>query len=185
MKWGEKFAIRIQVFAVFMAVICPGFLIWMASTAKRQFDSYSWPSTSGTVQSTKATLYPGKRPKDAQFFGRVVYRYSVNGQTYTSDLTDLGPGRKRPDQQAALADVSHYHPGDEVTVYYDPHDPSVGVIEKGIPTIHLVLLVGLVIGTVVSWIASVFIVRAWLRSYRARRTSAPRETAGPTELPPT
>ncbi len=167
MDWGERFKFRLQMFAVIMAVICPGFLIWMASTAKRQIDSYGWPEVPGVVEAT--TAKPWQNSKGViKYFGRVAYRYSVDGREYASDLTDLGPGLKRIDQQTALADVSHYRPGQRVAVSYDLADPSVAVIEKGIPDIHKLLLIGLAIGSVVSIVvASVFVIRSWLRPSRA------------------
>jgi hypothetical protein len=90
-----------------------------------------------------------------------MYTYVVDGQEFTTDLTDLGPGTKRIDRATALEDVSEYGPGMKVTVYYDPDDPSVGVIEKGIPGVHLVLLVILCVGTVTCTITSFFTIRAW------------------------
>src|SRR5262249_4832891 len=153
MSWAEKFIFRVQVFTVGMAVICPSILVWMALNAKRQIDSYNWPEAPGIVESTTAKTWLDDK-KVIKYFGRVVYRYSVNGQEYTSDLTDLGPGMKRIERQAALADVSLYQPGGTVTVYYDPNDPSVGVIEKGIPAIHKVILIALSIGSIIFLLGS-------------------------------
>jgi hypothetical protein len=109
MNWGEKVKYRLQVFAVVMAVMCPGFLIWMSSTALRQIDSYSWPETPGVVESVKAKTWVDNKGV-TKYFGRVSYHYTANGREYTTDLTDLGPGTKRTDPQSALADVSPYRP---------------------------------------------------------------------------
>src|SRR5205085_461568 len=109
MSWGDKFRFRLQVFAVIMAVMCPGYLIWMASTAKRQIDSYNWPAAPGVVESTTVNTWMDSR-NVTKYFGRVVYRYAVDGRDYTSDLTDLGPGTKRADPRDALADVGRYRP---------------------------------------------------------------------------
>jgi Protein of unknown function (DUF3592) len=179
MSWGEAFNIRIRVFAVLFAVMGPGFLIWMAADTKRQIEGYWWPTAPGVVLSTKPVAWQGDR-KSVRFFGRVVYEYTVNGQMFTADLTDLGPGTKRSRIQEALEDVSHYHPGDPVRVYYDPGDPSVGIIENGIPLIHLLLLIGLLAGSVISIVASIFIIRSWLRStHRAPTPAEPGVSPGP------
>ena len=180
MDWGEKFKLRLQGFTVLMAFMCPGFLIWMASTAKRQIDSYGWPEVPGVVEATTAKPWQDSKGV-TKYFGRVTYRYSVGGRDYTSDLTDLGPGLKRADQWAALADVSAYRPGEKVSVYYDPADPGDAVIEKGIPEIHKILLAVLTLGSVVSIIASVFVIRSWLRPSRA---VAPDADAEPLSCPP-
>ena len=166
MSWFEQFKLRIQVFTVFMAFLCPGFLIWMASGAGRQLASYQWPAAQGTVVALVAKSWQDSE-RVMKYFGRVAYKYEVNGKTYSSDLTDFGPGTKQSDQAAALADVRQYHPGDKVNVFYDPNDPSVGVLEKGIPQIDKILFIILAVGSVVSLIGSVFVVRSWLRAWRA------------------
>lgn len=133
MSWGERFRLRIQFFTVAMAVMCPGFLLRYAPETRRQVESYDWPEVPGVVVTTLAKPWQDDK-KVTKYFGRVVYGYAVGGQAYTSDLTDLGPGLKRADQRAALADVGRHRPGDPVAVYYDPADPSVAVIERGSPT---------------------------------------------------
>lgn len=170
MSWGEKFKARLKFFAIAMAVMCPGFLIWMAPQTKRQVDSYNWPAVSGVVESITAKTSQNDK-KETLYFGRVVYQYTVDGHGYTSDLTDLGPGSKRANERDALADVIKYRAGREVKVYYDPNDPSVAVIENGIPQNHLILIVILIIGAVVSLIASFFIVRSWLRALHAPKAA--------------
>lgn len=162
--------LRLQFFTVGMAVMCPGFLIWEASTIYQQIASRNWPDVPGTVISTVAKPWLDSKNK-TKFFGRVVYQYTVADQQYESDLTDLGPGEKREDAQAALKDVNHYRPGEAVRVYYNPADPSVAVLETGIPTIHLILLIGLSVGSVVGVVGSVFVLRSWLRSYLAQKES--------------
>ena len=166
MSWFEQFKLRLQFFTVFVALLCPGFLIWMASGAGRQFASYQWPQVPGTVLTLVAKSWLDSE-RVTKYFGRVVYKYEVQGKTYTSDLTDLGPGTKQSDQATALADVSQYHRGDKVTVYYDPNDPSVGVLEKGVPQIHKILFVILAVGSLVSLIGSVFVLRSWVLAWRA------------------
>src|SRR5262245_57008338 len=105
MTWSEEFRLRFQFFIVGLAVVCQASLITMAWSAKRQIDSYRWPSVPGTVDSTVAKTWLDSERK-TMFFGRVVYQYVVNNQSYTSDLTDLGPGAKRPDAATALDDVA-------------------------------------------------------------------------------
>jgi hypothetical protein len=169
MNWAKRFILRIQIFTILMAVMCPVFLIEMAS--KRQLNSYWWPTVPGVVvETTSKTWVEGE--KDALFFGRVVYKYTVNGHDYTTDLTDLGPGEKRSDVEAAQADVDRYHPGDPVQVFYDPEHPVIGVIENGIPQVHLIVLVGLSVGSLIGVVGSIFVVRSWLRSYRATKAAA-------------
>jgi hypothetical protein len=162
MNWAENLKTRLQFFTIAMAFMCPGFLIWMAPTTKRQIESYSWPEAPGVVRSINAKDWTDSKG-GWKYYGRVFYQYTVSDKEYLSDLTDLGPGQKRSDPQAALYDVRHYLPGQKVTVYYDPADPSIGIVEKGMPQIHQVMLFILTIGSVASFIGSVFVIRSWLQ----------------------
>jgi hypothetical protein len=170
MTWFEESKFKIQIFTVFMVFLCPGFLIWMASQSKRQLASYEWPEAPGTVVGPVAKSWVDKEG-NTKYFGRVAYNYEVKGKPYSSDLTDFAPGWKQADQETALADVSHYHPGQKVTVYYDPDDPTVGVLERGIPAYYQGLYVILLVASFVFLIGSVFAVRSWLRAWRARKTA--------------
>jgi len=166
MSWYERFKARLKFLVVGMAIFCPGFLIWTAADTKRQIDSNSWPTTPGMIVLTKAlTWHDAKRvPK---YYGRVVYRYTVDGREYTSELTDLGPGEKRATVGEAMDDVKAYHAGEPVTVYYDPDDPSVGLVANGIPQGQQVVLIACALGSVVCGVGAVFVVRSWLRAWRS------------------
>jgi hypothetical protein len=166
MDWGERIRIQLQVFAVALAAICPAVLISMAPTAKRQFDSSNWPKVSGTILGVIPKTSMTDKGK-VEYFGRAMYRYNVNGQDFTSDLTDLGPGAKQSDIQTALADVSQYHVGDTVDVYYDPNEPSIGILSTGIPPIHFYLLIGLAIGSVIGIIGLFFTIPPLIRFLRS------------------
>jgi hypothetical protein len=122
----------------------------------------------GEVQGTHVKVSSDRDNKNL-YYGRVAYRYLVEGKEYTSDLTDLGPGTKRSRQEEARADVAEFTPGMKVAVYYDPGEPSVAVIRTGMPTIRLLLLVGLAIGTIIGAFVSFFTVRGWLRALRTRQ----------------
>ena len=171
MSWAENFKFRLQVTSLMLAVGCPGFIVWMVSQARQQMASYSWPSVPGKVQATVAKPWFGENGRgEAKYFGRVVYQYSVSGQDYTSDLTDLGPGSKHSDEREALADVAQYQQGDPVTVFYDPADPQIAVIQKGVPPVHQYMYIALALLTVVSWIGSVFVIRSWFGKPAAEKS---------------
>lgn len=172
MSWGSDTKLRLQIFAIVMTFLCPAFLIGWATETRRQIASSSWPSVPGEVLGTTAKTWLDA-DNHTKYYGRVTYRYVLEGKEYTSDLTDLGSGRKRPGREEALADVGQYRPGMKVTVYYDPHDPSAGVLEKGIPTVHLVLLVGLSLGSVIGATVTFFTIRGWVRGWRSRRAETP------------
>jgi hypothetical protein len=168
MGWFEKFKLRLQIISIVFSIGCPVVLTLMALGSKQELASYQWPATDGTV----VTLVPKSWQNDegrTKYYGRVLYKYEVEGKSYTSDLTGFFPGWKRDDEATALADVSQYRRGDKVTVFYDPKHPGVGVIEKGIPPLTQKLYM-IVCGVfIVSSTGAVFTVRSWLRAWRSRK----------------
>ena len=107
MSWASDTKFRFQFFAICMTFICPIFLVSWAGETKRQIASSSWPSVPGEIQRIIAKPWLD-RDNNTKYYGRVTYRYAVDGREYKSDLTDLGPGTKRRDPATALADVSEY-----------------------------------------------------------------------------
>lgn len=163
MSWAQDTKLRLQIGALIGMFGCPGFLIWMAGETKRQVASMRWPTVEGEVTGVTVKDSWSKDGKRTTYFGRAIYRYTVQDREYTSDLTDLGPGMKRADPATALADLAEYEAGEKVLVYYDPQNPSAGILKKGIPPIHLGLLIGLSIATIVCGIVSFFTIRGWFR----------------------
>jgi len=70
-------------------------------------------------------------PKGGYTFAPVViYDYNVNGQTYRSDRVYYS----RVYGSRGQSSVINYTPGTEVTVYYNPHNPSQAVLKTGNPS---------------------------------------------------
>ena len=69
-SWFEKFKLRIQIFTILMAFLCPGFLIWMAWNTKRQIASYQWPEVQGTVEGLRVKPWKDDKDEDDGVRGR-------------------------------------------------------------------------------------------------------------------
>ena len=184
MSWAEDTKLRLQIVAVGMALMCPAFLIWLAPETFRQFASESWPSAPGVVQTTRAVPW---RDSDnvTMYYGTAIYEYVVDGQKYTSDLTELGSRPKRSDPNTALADVSEYTAGMSVPVYFDPADPQIAVIKRGINAVRLGLLIGLAIGSVFGLAVTAFTVRQLYRMVHQKRAAKAFRTVTQQGAPPT
>lgn len=165
--WAEKTGFKLKMFAFFLAIGCPVGLVFMASETRHEIESTRWPSVQGTVLDLVAKQYLEKN-EPVRYYGRAIYRYTVEGHEYTSDQTNLGAGLKHSDQMSALTDVMQYRPGMTVPVFYNPADPAEAVIETGIPSNHLIVLIGLCVGFIVGVVGSFFVVRNW-RQARAQR----------------
>jgi hypothetical protein len=74
-----------------------------------------------------------------------------------------------------------------VDVYYDPDNPSTGILETGIPPSRLWLLIGLGVGSVVGCIVCILTLRGWLHARREKRKQAAPSSeaaASPIQDPP-
>jgi sugar lactone lactonase YvrE len=87
-----------------------------------------WPSAPGRVTNSQITL-----GKDSRLL--VEYRYEVDGVSYEGDVLQARePTRSLADNEA----LWEQHPvGEEVTVYYDPANPSKAVLLLGTHSAHV------------------------------------------------
>lgn len=105
------------------------------------YRSYSWPSANGTIIGPvieKEMRHVRRFTTEMRYFGRLRYKYKVNGKEYQSKITDYGGGKPRETREQSLNDVYDYKPGAKVTVYYDPKDPWTAVLTPGFAT-HRIL----------------------------------------------
>ena len=104
----------------------------------------SFNTTRGTVLSrevvpTAASLgREGRWGSGGNYQPKVTYTYSVDGAEYRSDrLTYSTAGLKRSVAERAVAAVP-----DDVTVHYDPADPSQAYLQTNSPNLGYALLAG-------------------------------------------
>jgi hypothetical protein len=64
----------------------------------------------------------------------------------------------------ALADVAEYQPGSPTTVYYDPSNPAIAVLQPGVHQVRGAVLVAAAIGTLIGAIACIVNLRRWIAS---------------------
>jgi hypothetical protein len=79
----------------------------------------------------------------------VLYSYQVGGRSYQGSL--IAPGLE-VGRTGAPARLAVYPTGSQVTVYYNPNDPSDAVLETKVPSLFwlwfALILVDLVLGAV-------------------------------------
>ncbi len=89
----------------------------------------SWPATTGTVLTS--SVQSKRTGTSISFYPVVVYQYTVNGQSYQSQHIKAGEQffniRIIGDAEAT---VRRYPSGAQVTVYYNPVNPSEAVLER-------------------------------------------------------
>lgn len=87
--------------------------------------SNNWPKTKGEIISF--TIDDDFDSIDAE----IVYKYVVDGKTYTSNKTSFGDISTKNDAEIQRLYEKYKEPGTIIDVYYDPNDPYHAILEKG------------------------------------------------------
>lgn len=94
--------------------------IFQVSSYFSAVESKSWPEVSGILE-----IVQGEYHKE------ISYRYLVNGSEYISDRVVFGEiGNRTPSREREI--VRGYPTGGEVRVYYQPRNPAVSTLNKGL-----------------------------------------------------
>jgi Protein of unknown function (DUF3592) len=105
--------------------------------------SLSWSSTEGYI--TRAETSHGGGSKRIQKFFQVTYSYTVNNQYFTGNRIAFMFDRGTHDS------TMQYSDGQQVTVYYNPTNPSSAVLLKGIQSYYWYVSVLGVIFLLLGW----------------------------------
>ncbi len=110
--------------------------------------STRWPTAEGTIVLSQIEPYTDS---DGHTHDRanVVYEYVVDGTVYSGTKIAFGKYNVPPERL-----LSKHPPGAAVSVYYDPDDPAVAVLEPGTswesygPLVAGVIFLGVGLGTI-------------------------------------
>ena len=91
-------------------------------------ESVSWPTIKGTMMQARAVPKKLEHSNEYQLF--VKYTYTVDGKSYTGNhITAFDEYQKTLSRANDV--LKKYPVGGEVSVYYDPADPGLSVLETG------------------------------------------------------
>lgn len=95
--------------------------------------SSKWPSTKGTVKKCEPIRSSSnkKNSSSAVYHARVVYEFTVDGETFTGDRYSYGE-QTQGSYSSADSAKRQFPRGNGIKVYYDPDDPRESVLEAGI-----------------------------------------------------
>jgi len=97
------------------------------STAMRQA-SQSWSQTQGVVILSRVEVSGGEITSVTP---RVVYQYDVNGQRYQSEQIRAGDRfMQMTSSRSAYDTIDRYPVGTQVTVFYNPQNPTEAALER-------------------------------------------------------
>ncbi len=99
--------------------------------------SAEWPTVSGTISSGRVQSH--RRDGRTEYMPQVQYSYQVGNRTFTGTRITVSDVYQR--NRGSAEDILRKFPaGATVTVYYDPDDPAMAVLEQGMPGNVKVLL---------------------------------------------
>lgn len=128
--------VGLQLMRVALAIMIAG---WAINESAQGFSSDKWPAVNGKVTTSvikKVSTKHGDRDK-----AEISYQYKVGGKTYTSDRVQFGSDTFRNPSEL----VGRYKPEKQISIHYNPTNPSVSCLEGGVNFLIIVpsLLVGL------------------------------------------
>ena len=96
--------------------------------------SAKWPITAAKVVSSETTrdVSTYRRSSSVTFHTETLISYTVNGQDYVTDVLRIGQALGSGDKSDAALQRLRYPPGKDVTVAYDPADPTSAVMKPGL-----------------------------------------------------
>jgi hypothetical protein len=116
----------------------------------------SWPTTAGVIVSAEKVKHTGqstrRQPASVTYEAKLLYSYTVNGVSYEGTRVSFGDfaGSSGP-SQAASARLTRYPPGRAVTVYYQPRNPVVSVLETQVRWPSIVFPIGFALLALLCW----------------------------------
>ena len=125
----ENFSIILYIIFIIGGLIFFALAINQFRKAKKAAET--WLTASGVVLDSSVTVHRSRTSKgntSISYKPQVNYEYQVKDQKYSSDRIGFGSTSYSLRGKADKA-IANYLQGAQVTVYYDPADPSKAVLE--------------------------------------------------------
>lgn len=92
--------------------------------------SERWPTASGAISANWLKVLIGRNGRRF-YHPEITFRYRVGGADYQSSRISFAFDRNQRDQREAQNILDRYPMGSVVKVYYEPGNPSFGILEPG------------------------------------------------------
>ncbi|MGH8533949.1 MAG: DUF3592 domain-containing protein [Gammaproteobacteria bacterium] len=137
--------IAVGLFQGLLLLIGFGVFINAVGVLWQAFRTTHWPQTEGTIISSEMDSKDIPRgvgaleEKSRQYRADIAFRYQVDDETHMGDKVsvEFAPWWTK-DYYKAKRILMRYPVGEDVIVYYDPNDPSNGVLDPGVSSTTLV-----------------------------------------------
>lgn len=113
-----------------------GQLVPLMPGAGEALSSRGWRETTGVIESStlqEGEVFDIELGPQPSWRVEVTYTYIVDGQAYHSNRKGIVQEGFGPDPGPAHEIAARYRPGEAVTLYYNPRQPEMAVLERGYP----------------------------------------------------
>ncbi len=94
----------------------------------------NWPQTTGTVEGSAVHESGGSDSGNPMYSFNILVSYEVDGVMYsTRQMDPMGGVSSTSSRRSVQQKVDAYPEGTQVPVYYNPEDPSFGVLKTELP----------------------------------------------------
>lgn len=142
MIWGARAVAAVFAFAGIVAVVVLGVPMIAMGVV-----SSNWDTTTGIIEVSQIHAESQasrnrKGPGPSRYWiytPQVVYRYEIDGRSYTSDRIAAGVVAAHTEVGPVKKFLAKYPVGNEVTVHYDQSNPTLALLEPGVSWRTLVI----------------------------------------------
>ena len=134
-------------FLVVLGVLLLLFGVWFVQEA---MVARNWPPTTGTLISASVRSSRSGSSSAKRYKVHLIYRYIVEGKSYTSSRYRLGDGSTAGDfthPEQAREEAKRWKEGQDIEVYYDPDEPQSAVLVREASWgVYVPIVLGLLFG---------------------------------------
>ena len=113
------------------AVFCLWVIVANLLNIRRAQISKNWPSVTGRIVTSSFRAEHRDSDSSDRYIADIQYTYDVTGQTYSGNRVAYGLRKEVKSRRTLEELIQRYTTGSEVSVYYNPDDPSSAVLEQG------------------------------------------------------
>ena len=146
----EKNRKIVRGFSQFLAVLGVLLLLFGAWFVREAMAIRNWPPTTGTLISVSVRSSRSGSSTSRRYKVHLIYRYTVEGKSYTSSRYRLGDGSTAGDftrREQAREEAKRWEEGQDIKVYYAPDEPKSAVLMRVASWgVYVPIILGLLFG---------------------------------------
>ncbi|HYE73668.1 MAG TPA: DUF3592 domain-containing protein [Blastocatellia bacterium] len=131
--------------------------------------SSSWPSTVGQITSAKIkhTTYKGRPTVNTD--ADIQYTYAINGRYLTGERKEFLSDGRGFGRHTGYDFLEKYPVGTDTSVYYDPSDPTLSVLEPGLEFSRVMGGIFVLLALGIAWVMMAWVLVIAVRPEKVKK----------------